>query len=116
MSGYIKEFILLAVCMTLIVGTFMSLFITNLIAENAHPVIKRIVGVIIAITIGCAIGGMLTLENKNNDNAWNNGYCIECNEPYRFVGATYHKNGIDEYYYTCDNCGHTISINTLKER
>lgn len=114
--SYTVEFIFAAVFMTLAVGIFMGLIIVNTIAENAKPVVKWILGAIIAIAIGCAIGGMLTLESKGDDEAWNNGYCTECNEPYRFANAVHHKNSGDEYYYTCDNCGHTIKTHSLKER
>ena len=34
----------------------------------------------------------------------------------KFTSTVHHKNGDDEYYYTCDNCGHTIVIHGLRER
>lgn len=114
--SYTVEFIIMAVLFSMTVGGFMAMCIVNIIAEDGKPVVKWIVGIILAITIGCGISGLVTLQNKGDDEAWNNGYCTECNEPYRFANAVHHKNGDDEYYYTCDNCGHTIVIHGLRER
>lgn len=93
-----------------------AMCIVNTIAEDANPVVKWIMGIIIAVAIGCGVSGLVTLQNKGDDEAWNNGYCTECNEPYKFTSTVHHKNGDDEYYYTCDNCGHTIVIHGLRER
>lgn len=60
-------------------------------------------GIIIAVAIGCGVSGLVTLQNKGD-------------EPYKFTSTVHHKNGDDEYYYTCDNCGHTIIIHGLRER
>lgn len=114
--SYTMEFILVSAFMSLTVGGFMALCIVNTIAEDGKPVVKWMVGIILAIAIGCGISGLITLQNKGDDEAWNNGYCTECNEPYRFVNVVYHKSSDDEYYYTCDDCGHTIIIHNLRER
>lgn len=43
--------------------------------------------------------------NRNNAKLWNNGYCVECGEPYRFSNATYNSNTYSyNYFWTCDNC------------
>lgn len=114
--SYTMEFILVSIFMGLIVGGFMAMCIVNTIAENSKPIVKWIIGIILAVAIGCGIGGLITLQSKGDDEAWNNGYCTECNEPYRFANKVHHRNGDDEYYYTCDNCGHTIVTHSLKER
>ena len=114
--SYTMEFVFASIFMGITVGAFMGLIAVNMFAEYAHPVVKWILGIIVALAVGCAIGGMLTLESKGDDEAWNNGYCTECNEPYRFANAVHHKNSGDEYYYTCDNCGHTIVLHGLRER
>ena len=114
--SYTVRFIIVAVALSVVVGGFMALCIVNTIAENGSPIVKWIMGIIIAVAIGCGISGLITLQNKGDDKAWNNGYCTECNEPYKFTSAIHHKNGGDEYYYTCDNCGHTIVIHGLRER
>lgn len=114
--SYTVEFILISVFASLIVGSYMAIFIVNIIAENSKSIVKWIMGIILAIAIGCGIGGLVTLQNKDDDEVWNNGYCTECNEPYKFTSTVHHRNSNDEYYYTCDNCGHTIILHTLKER
>lgn len=114
--SYTMKFILIAVSMSLTVGGFMSLCIVGIFAEDSKSVVKWIVGIILAVAIGCGISGLLVLQTKGDNEAWNNGYCTECNEPYRFVNAVHHRNSGDEYYYTCDNCGHTIVVHGLRER
>lgn len=114
--SYTTEFILASAFMSLTVGGFMSLCIILTIAENGRLVVKWIVGIVLAVAIGCGISGLMTLQNKGDDEAWNNGYCTECNKPYKFVNVVHHKNNDDEYYYTCDDCGHTIIIHNLRER
>lgn len=114
--SYTVEFIIMAVLFSLVLGGFMAMCIVNTIAENSKPVVKWIMGIIIAVTIGCGVSGLVTLQNKGDDEAWNNGYCTEDNQPYKFTSTVHHKNGDDEYYYTCDNCGHTIIIHGLRER
>ena len=91
--SYVVEFISVSAFMSLIVGGFMAMCIVNTIAENSKPVVKWIIGIILAVAIGCGIGGLLTLQSKDDNEAWNNGYCTECNEPYRFANKVHHKSG-----------------------
>lgn len=59
-----------------------------------------------------ALLGVLTLgvihEAKQSVAAYNHGICTECGGDYRFTSAVHLRNGGDRYYYTCQNCGHTI--------
>lgn len=114
--SYTIEFILVSIFMSLTAGGFVAMCIVNIIAEDSKPIVKWIIGIILAVAIGCGIGGLFTLQSKDDDEAWNNGYCTECNEPYRFTNKVHYKNSGDEYYYTCDNCGHTIATHSLRER
>lgn len=59
--------------------------------------------------------GVLTIESKNDTKIWNNGICIECNEEMQFSGASHLRNGGNLYYYTCENCGHTIEIHSIRK-
>lgn len=111
--SYTIEFILVAIFMSLTVGGFMALCIVGIFTENSKPIVKWIVGTILAVAIGCSISGLFVLQNKNDTEAWNNGYCTECGNPYKFTSAVHHKNSDDEYYYTCDNCGNTIVVHSL---
>lgn len=114
--SYTVKFIATGIFMSLTVGGFIALCIINTIAENSKSILKWAAGIILAIAIGCGISGLLVLQNKGDDEKWNNGYCIECNGLYHFTSSDYHNNGENEYYYTCDKCGHTIIIHELKER
>lgn len=114
--SYTMEFILVSIFMSLTAGGFMAMCIVNIIAENRKPIVKWIIGIILAVAIGCGIGRLIILQSKSDDKTWNNGYCAECNGSYRFADKVHHRNGDDEYYYTCDNCGHTIVIHGLRKR
>lgn len=112
----IVEFIIMAISFSVIVGGFIALCIVNTIIENSKPTIKWIVGIIFALVIGCSISELILLQNKSDDEEWNNGYCTECNKPYKLTDVEHHNNGDYKYYYICDNCGHTIVTHTLRER
>lgn len=74
-------------------------------------------GIKIGCAIGCLVfwllisGGMYT-EDKRDNKMWNNGICSMCEGEYRFSGATKHRTS-RHYYYTCEDCDHTIEINQL---
>lgn len=63
---------------------------------------------IIAIAI---CGGILDVKNANKH--WNNGICDNCGGNYKFKSATHLKNGGDKFYYSCENCDHTIYTRSL---
>ena len=109
---YTTEFILTSFFLTITLGVFMGMIIVGLLLEYSSPIIKWIVGIIIAIAIGCGLGTLITLENINDDKAWNNGYCTECNGNYKLISVVDNKNGDDEYYYSCEprNVGKFDSI------
>ena len=47
-------------------------------------------------------------EVKQDEKEYNNGICSLCGGEYKFTSAVHYRNGGDRYYYTCDECGHTI--------
>jgi len=53
-----------------------------------------------------------TFEMKWDVEAWNNGICSVCEGEYKFSGATKYRTS-HHYYYTCENCDHTIELNSL---
>lgn len=53
--SYTIEFVFALIFMGITVGTFMGLIAVN---KSVHPAVKWILGIIIAIAIGCAIGGL----------------------------------------------------------
>lgn len=52
-------------------------------------------------------------EKKHDEKIYNNGVCTECGGNYIFSGTTHIKNSDNDYYYTCDKCGHTIKVNRI---
>lgn len=52
-------------------------------------------------------------ENKQGEKNYNNGICTECGGNYYFIDMEHIRNGGDEYYYSCDKCGHTITTTHL---
>lgn len=73
---------------------------------------NKIGGAIVCLLFWFAISGAMYAENKWDNEAWNNGICPVCEGEYRFSGASQYRTS-HCYYYTCDNCGHTIEINQL---
>ena len=57
----------------------------------------------------------LKVESKSDEKTWNNGICIECNEEMQFSGASHLRHGGNLYYYTCENCGHTIEVQSIRK-
>ena len=39
---------------------------------------------------------------------YNHGICTECGGNYHFSSGIHYKYSRNEYYYTCEDCGHTI--------
>lgn len=67
---------------------------------------QRIIGFIIGVLLGI---GFLFVWNAQHNGAverWNNGQCEECGGSLEFSNAT-NWRGSHEYYYTCNECGHT---------
>lgn len=78
--------------------------------EEIFKIVKfiLIMAVIILIIVGCCL-----FEKKYDKEAYNDGICTECGGNYVFSGATHIKNSGNDYYYTCDKCGHTIKTHSL---
>ena len=39
---------------------------------------------------------------------YNHGICVECGGDYQFSSAVHYQNAGNKYFYTCEDCGHTI--------
>ena len=59
-----------------------------------------------------AIVGGFT-DAKTASKHWNNGICEICGGAYKFSGGTHLRNRGDRYYYTCENCDHTIETYSI---
>ncbi len=73
--------------------------------EQIKEIIKVILFFFIPIVLAI-IGG--TIEANQSEEEYNNGICSECGGHYKFVSSSYIRNGSDEYYYSCEDCGYTI--------
>ena len=67
---------------------------------------QRIIGFIIGALLGVGFLFMLSNQHDNAIERWDNGHCEECGGSLEFSNATYWR-GYHEYYYTCNECGHT---------
>jgi len=62
--------------------------------------------------IGLGIAGGIA-DGKAAKERWNNGICELCGGAYQFSSASHVHNGGDRFYYTCEDCGHTIITYSL---
>lgn len=73
--------------------------------------------IIVIIILSLFAFGVITTYKANQEyqmSKWNNGMCSDCGIGNMvFISATYIHNNGNEYYYTCNNCGHTIQMNRL---
>ena len=96
-------FIIVGIVMTITIGAFISLILTS--GMNSWK--RWVVFPIVAILVGFGVAGLFTIEAKDDEAAWNNGYC-ECGGEWNFTNAEHIKNGGDLYYYECEECGDLI--------
>ena len=72
----------------------------------------KIVGALAVLFFWILISGAMTYEAKYDFDVYNNGVCVVCDGEYKFSGATKYRTS-HHYYYTCENCDHTIELNSL---
>lgn len=101
------NFIVGAIFLTCTVGALLGFMFTSGIRKKIARIIYTI---IIAIGIGCAISGMMVLEEHTDIEQWNNGYCVNCGHEYKFANAEHRKNSGTIYYWYCDDCGKVIEL------
>ena len=74
----------------------------------------KIGGALFCLIFWLVISGAMTAEAKWDADAWNDGICSVCEGEYKFSGATkYHTS--HSYFYTCEDCDHTIELNSLRK-
>ena len=70
---------------------------------------KQLIGIVLFLA---ALAGVMYLglryETNVSREAYNDGVCSVCGGEYRFSSVAHHRNGSDKFYYTCEDCGHTI--------
>lgn len=93
-------------------GSFFGLMATSSMRTKSK-LLKSLVGIIVSLTFGFFVGGMLYLEEERDTDLWNNGYC-ECGNEWEFKNADKHKM-TTRYYYYCDECGEIIELTSPKK-
>ncbi len=74
----------------------------------------KITGAIVVIVFWFLFSGAMYLEDKHDMETWNNGICVKCEGEYLFSSATKYRSS-ERYFYTCEDCGHTIELYSLME-
>ena len=77
-----------------------------------ESIINGIIGAIIATIIIVPIIGARFAQEEIENKSYNNGICTICGGEYEFAGGSRYRNH-SEYYYTCENCGHTITTSSI---
>ena len=80
--------------------------------SGEESIISGIVGAIIAVAIMVLFISACLGQNKAEIEYYNNGICTICGGEYEFAGGSRYRNH-SEYYYTCENCGHTITTSSI---
>lgn len=70
---------------------------------------------IILVVLGFISLGVLgaIADVKTSNKSWNDGICEKCGGAYKFKCAVHQKNGGDYFYYSCEDCDHTIRTRSL---
>ena len=88
-----------------IVWAIMAVFPLMIAALAPETWRGKIIAILVALAISFGVATMLYKEQEGNHDRWNNGIC-DCGGEYQFSSATNYR-GSRDYYYTCDECGHT---------
>lgn len=75
---------------------------------------SKIGGAVFCLFFWVAFSWAMYAEAKWDHDTWNNGICSVCEGEYHFSGATKYRTS-DYYFYTCEDCGHTIELNSLRK-
>ena len=72
----------------------------------------KIIGSAIVLVFWLLISGAMIAKAQHDFDTYNNGVCVACGGEYKFRSATQYRTS-HYYYYTCENCDHTIELNSL---
>ena len=95
-----------------ILGSFFSMIVDANLMENKPVFARWIVGILVAVAFGFFLTGAMWMEAKMDADVYNNGICSVCEGDYRFSGGSEYRSS-HTYYYSCEDCGHTIETNSL---
>lgn len=79
---------------------------------STHQFFGGIVGLILAVGLFFSLVFTVKTQNNITTEKYNNGICTICGGNYEFSGAT-RSNSSQYYFYTCEDCGHTIEVNKI---
>ena len=80
--------------------------------SGEESIISGIVGAVVAVAIMTFFIGACISQKKAEIEYYNDGICTICGGEYEFAGGT-RTNSSKTYYYTCEDCGHTIEVNRI---
>ena len=80
--------------------------------SGEESIISGIVGAVVAVAIMTFFIGACISQKKAEIEYYNDGICTICGGEYEFAGGSRYRNH-SEYYYTCENCGHTITTSSI---
>ena len=106
-----SEFVFMGLFASFAFGVFICMIA---IARAERKWLGAIVGIILSLAIGFGLTGALYTEQRQENEAWNNGYC-ECGGEFKLTAVTKTNIGGKTFYYTCKDCGHTIETSSLKK-
>ena len=85
-------------------------------AVGYNTVERRIYGGLVGMTLTLGLFFVFVFAAKEQNKAmierYNDGICTICGGEYEFAGST-RTNSSKTYYYTCEDCGHTIEVNRI---
>ena len=79
---------------------------------STHQILGGVVGLIFAAGIFFLFVFTVKEQSKAMTEIYNDGICTVCGGDYEFSGAT-RSNASQYYFYTCEDCGHTIEVNKI---
>lgn len=100
----------------LLMGGLLGLPVGLLISIGREHWWSKLFAIIISFAICFGFGCMFGQENINDTNKFNNGICEQCGGEYRMSGATRTRMGSETIYYSCQDCGYTITTNHLMNK
>lgn len=85
-------------------------------AVGYNTVERRICGGLVGMILTLGLFFVFVFAAKDQNEAmverYNDGICTICGGNYEFSGAT-RSNSSRYYFYTCEDCGHTIEVNRI---
>ena len=105
---------IISVILCSILGSFFSLIVCGNLEGKVKPWFNTVIGIWVALLFGLFMTCIMWGETAHEEKMWNNGICSVCEGEYNFSGASKYRT-TTEYYYSCEDCGHTIEVNHLQK-